>query len=556
MNNAQRTIVFWGAGATASLGLQTTGQQAKMLQTIASGKDNVSLTKRVRKALGSKAREPWKSALFDLLTILGDGGQDSTSEKKMNLFTVTPRQMEVMRRHWQRGANKNELRNRAVSLRILYDWPALRAIIDVCPGMPDGKLKLNDLYNVLDTHGQSGHGFRDEDGDFLAPQRVLGARGALKMFQQMVLYIDWQYCREEKKTDLERHYCFAEVLGRRMQRQGLKLAGAGVRFDDREFYMGDVSFACFNWDPVALWCQFVANRDLNNDPRVPHVDAPACRLRIFHDLGHFVAGARVESSGGRGAETPWHPMNESSALQLNDDDHGSSVRVRISKFLLPHGCLWWRECPNCGKLSSYMGDAWNIYSTTLIPPPPLKAFVRDVEYRHRHEEEREDWERGKVDARACVHCRTMTYAHHTPMMMQSSFKGQAPPFLDEIKRDLRVAVQEANHVVLMGYTLPQDDADYRAFFAARRRRGLDNPVKCSIVVGENGERKWLGPSEWPAKICAMKEGEAPRTTLEAAGDLFGKENVRFYGGGIPNVFVEGSRVTDSAVDRLLTWQER
>ena len=161
------------------------------------------------------------------------------------------------------------------------------------------------------------------------------------------------------------------------------------------------------------------------------------------------------------------------------------------------------------------------------------------------------WEKGEVDARACVHCQTLTYAHHTQTLMQSSFKGSPPPFLDEIKRDLRVAVQNADHIVLMGYSLPPDDVDYRAFLAARRRRDPDNPVKCSVVSLLNKHRPqyWFGPSQWPN----MDEGEAPRTTLEAACDLFGEENVRFYGGGIPNVFLDGGEVTDSAVDRLLTW---
>ena len=54
----------------------------------------------------------------------------------------------------------------------------------------------------------------------------------------------------------------------------------------------------------------------------------------------------------------------------------------------------------------------------------------------------------------------------------------------------------------------------------------------------------------------MKEGEAPRITLEAARDLFGQENVRFYGGGIPQVWLDGgSNVTESAVERLFTWSE-
>ena len=165
------------------------------------------------------------------------------------------------------------------------------------------------------------------------------------------------------------------------------------------------------------------------------------------------------------------------------------------------------------------------------------------------------WEKGEVDARACVHCQTLTYAHHTQTLMQSSFKGPPPPFLDEIKRDLRVAVQNADHIVLMGYSLPPDDVDYRAFLAARCRRDPDNPVKCSVVslLNEHRPQYWFGPSEWPAMLRNMDEGKALRTTLEAARDLFGEENVRFYGGGIPNVFLDGGGVTASAVDRLLTW---
>ncbi len=564
MTHSLHTVIFWGAGATASLGMRVTGAQPKFLGRLASVQEDPpkkSLHQRICDALGNSVGEAWISALSDLLIILGDEAKEGAS-----IASVTANQrdaIDAMRRNWCSSASEDEILDRVIELRTLYDWSALKAVIAVCPEKEDDFFNLADLFNILDMHVQSGHGFRVGEGEFLTPQRVLGARNALKMLLQTMFYIDWHYGREVKKEDLEHHYEFAVALGRRMQRRGLELAGSNTPFDEREFYMGDVGFACFNWDPIALWCQFVANRNLNRSPSVPHVGCPACNLRIFHDLGHFVAGPRVEDDKGRSTKTPWHPMNESSALRLNDPDHGSSDRIRISKFLLPHGCLWWRECPNCGKLSSYMGDTWEWNSPTLIPPPPLKAFVRDVEFRSRDEKqkdekpERESWEKGKVDARACVHCKTLTYAHHTQMIMQSNFKSPPPPFLDEIKRDLRIAVQDADHIVLMGYTLPPDDVDYRAFFAARRRRRKSvngQPVKCSVVVGTEYDPRWFGPSEWPAMLPRMEKAEAPRTTLEAARDLFGKDNVRFYGGGIPNVFLDGGRVTDSAVDDLLIWK--
>jgi hypothetical protein len=547
MSDVSRTVIFWGAGATATLGMRTTAQQATFVRVLAEVDTPSPLSERVSAALWPNAVEPWTSALADLLTILGDENKVDSSNS-----IITENQMEVMRRNWQPGADNDKVRGRIFDLRTLFDWRALKAAVKVCPAATGDGFIITDLFNLLDLHSQSSHGFRDDGDEFLTPQRVVGARNALKMLLQAMFYIDYQQCIEEKGSVLRQHYAFATALGKRMQRQALALAGQ-KNYESRDFYMGDVSFASLNYDPIALWCQFVANRELNRSTAVPHVDCPAARVQIFHDLGHFVAGTRVEQDA-YGA--PWHPMNESSAQRLNEPENGTNVRIRISKFLFPHGCLFWRECPDCGKLSAYYGDSWALESPTLIPPPPLKAFVRSGMFRDRGEREKDTWERGEVDARTCVHCHTLTYAHHTATLMQSNFKSVPPPFIEEVQRDLRVAVQNASHIVLMGYSLPPDDVTYRAFFAARRRRDRDgeSPVKCSVVVGFKHGRRWLGPSAWPSLLNGMKVGESPRTTLEAARDLFRPENVRFYGGGIPEVFLDDAGdVTEATLERFLTW---
>ena len=533
--------------------MRQTNHQAQFIRDLAQAPKDLykkPLHERVQQALRDSSDEPWISAVKDLLIVLGD---EEVGERSVG--TVTSDQMAAMRRNWHRGASEDRLRNRIVTLRTLYDWPALEAIVNVCPADQEGGFRLTDLFNVLDMHGHSGHGFGGRQGEFLTPQHVTGARNALKMLLQMMFYIDWQrLCRGDwnKKEDLQHHYEFAAALGRRMQRQGLELADRFAH-DSKEFYEADVNFVSMNYDPIALWCQFVANRDLNRHPCVPHIGTPARKLQVYHDLGHFVATRRVVKWTGQG--TLWHPMNQSSAQRLNDPDHGASERARISKFLFPHGCLWWRECANCGKLSSYMGDTWERDSRGLFPPPPLKAFVQNVEFQYRTDKERSEWEKGAVDARSCVHCGELTYAHHTPALMQSNFKSSPPPFIEEIQRDLRVAVQDAHHIIFMGYSLPADDVDYRAFFATRRRHVPGTPVKCSVVIGIGYERRWLGPSEWPEKLSSMEIGCPPRSTLEAARDLFEQENVRFYGGGIPEVFLgDEDRVTDSAVDKLLNWE--
>ena len=371
MTHSPHTVIFWGAGATAEIGMQTTLQQTDALWKLAPRQeDQLSLAQRIRDALGDKAEEPWTSALHDMLAILGDGDM---AEEAASIFTVTQDQMRTMCRNWRHGDDDDEIRNRIVTLRTLYDWPALKAVIKVCPGVQgDGtSFQLNDLFNVLDMHGQSGHGFRAKDGEFLTPQRVLGARNALKMLLQTMLYIDWHYGRKVNRGVLEHHYDFAKALGRRMQQQGLKLVEGGISFDSRKFYMGNVCFVSLNYDPIALWCQFVANRDLNKCAGVPHIGCPASRLQIFHDLGHFVAGSRVKIRKDHDSKTPWHPMNETSAQRLNDPDHGSSDRIRISKFLFPHGCLWWRECPNWWKVVILYGRCLGVEFT--YPDPAAAA---------------------------------------------------------------------------------------------------------------------------------------------------------------------------------------
>lgn len=549
---ASRTVIFWGAGATASLGMRTTEGQAGFLRALAPHPDGTEeLEARVRKAFGTPMAGRWVSAFCDLLKILGD--RDEARDDDLSVSEILDQQLEAMDRNWERK-EKAALHQRIVELRSLYDWPALVAAINICPGATSNRFKLFDLFNLLDMHRQSGHGFPDRTKTFLPPHRVIAARGALGLLIQAMQYVDWN-AQAREGDDLQQHQDFATVLGRRMQREGQRIAAAG-KLDDFElddFILGDVDFVSLNWDPIGLWAQFVANRALNKAPGVPCVGNPAHELALYHELGYFVAGPRVNKK--HAGSKVWQPMNVSSARQLNDRTHGATLRIRVSKYLFPHGCLWWRECPNCGKLSSYIGDKWEMASDSLLPPPPLSAFVRDTQFESWcAEEEVEEWRRGAVDARACVHCKTLTYAHHTPVVMQTNFKAAPPPFLEEIQREMRVVVQEADHVVLAGYSLPPDDVTYRAFFAARTRRNLDDDtkagreVRCSVVGWNNryGDG-WVYPAEIQAK------GNPPEA-VEHAQDVFGKENVRFFGGGIPGVFLDGgTRVSASAVERLLAW---
>jgi hypothetical protein len=190
-------------------------------------------------------------------------------------------------------------------------------------------------------------------------------------------------------------------------------------------------------------------------------------------------------------------LNEAAAQRLNEEEYPSGYRVILTKFLFPHGCLCWRECPDCGKLSAYHGHQWELHATGLLPPPPLRAFDTSPCPSWIKDGERKAREKGKVDVRACLHCETLTYAHHTQVVTQSSFKSQPPSFIEEIQRELQATAMGANHIIFMGYSLPPDDVRYRAFFSARRRRGErqhpGQPARCTIVDKAPSYPGWYGP---------------------------------------------------------------
>lgn len=533
MKEKSHTVIFWGAGATASLGIRPTEEQKRFLWQLAYAKDDQEdLKYRIKLA---NVSQDFASPLYDLLLILGDNAKDA--------YNIADEVIDAMRRNWRNGATESELKKQVHELRSIYDWPTLREVIKICPAFDANEnFKLTDVFNVLDMYIKSGHGFRVND-EFATTQALLRAKNALYLLLQTCIYIDYHNALKNKKDDLENYYNFAKEIARRMQRKGLSMSSQPECFGKRDFYMGDVSFVSLNYDPIGLWTQFIANHDLNNSPTVPHVGCPAEPLKIFHDFSHFMAVKSINKSKDNTKEKRWFPMNESAAQRINDTDYNTGRKVRMTKYLFPHGCLCWRECPSCGQLTAYFGTTWSLTSSDIIPPPPLKGFV--------HSPDNND---ERVDARKCVHCNEMTYAHHTQTIMQSNFKQSPPSFIEEIQRSLRVEIEKSNHIIMMGYSLPPDDVTYRALFAARKKRQRkdDKDVKCSVVVGRQGEDKWI---KGESGLEHLLNHHKNKGTINAAIDIFGKENVRYYGGGIPNVFLENGSVSERRVNTLLNWEE-
>jgi hypothetical protein len=189
-----QNIIFWGAGATAALGLRTTKDQTQFIKRI-TGADapGKPLRERVADALGQNGAEPWHDALFDLITILGD-----SDEVYGGIGLIDHEQLNAMRRNWRPVKDKEELRERIIDLRLTYDWPALKSVVRLCPGSATDQFKLNDLFNLLDMHIPPGFGVRaparnrhsgsekQTEVQFFDARRLIGAKNALRLGNKQI----------------------------------------------------------------------------------------------------------------------------------------------------------------------------------------------------------------------------------------------------------------------------------------------------------------------------------------------------------------------------------
>lgn len=509
-----KTILIVGAGATASLGIQSTVLLGKTLRVLAA-EDNLTLTEKVDLAFPN-ANESLRRSIEQMLQLLD--GEDIENVP----FTE----------------------ERVKELRDVYDWTAVKQIVKRCPGINSGELNIQDVYNLIDMHLQSGHGFAVEAKQ-VRPERMGAARNMVNMLSGLIHGEGFLQAIHSNKYS--EYYEFTRILAKMMQEEGLEKESTS-ELNTRDFYLFSYAVISMNWDPIFLWLIFNAHKELNDNVS-PYVGTPPLPMKLFHDLAHFMA---VRGIGG---ETPqaWFPMNETAVQRLNDSDHSTSRRVRIGKFYFPHGCHGFRECPNCGKLTFYLGNEWNISSSSLFPPQIIKELAYPGSARSK--EELDAHEKGVWDAVQCTHCGTITEAHHSAIVMQTNFKGNHPPFIEEIQRDMKVAIEKAEHVILFGYSFPEDDFVYRSIFASRKQMG-ENAPKCSIVnFDDNAEDQWMDCSKMD-NFTNLYPFSNLTNIYKRMSTLFGKENVRTYGKGIPEVFTSNGCTDPRKVETLMDWNKK
>ena len=536
-------LVFIGAGATAALGMPSTFAQTQIFRNLSEAKNDED----IEKALLKHFNEPDRSRIIAFLNLLDN---DKIYEIRLN-------DLENAKKIYDKEGSEEKLRNRILELRHEYDWNATKKIINLCPEKRDENTDnlILDAYSIIDKRLLSGQSLKvySTDGKteiILDTSRLQGARNFLVLFVNMMFASAWYKITKGEKVDTFSKYKeFINSFDRIMQKEGMLKYQQNYHTENRDFYLFSTSFVSFNFDMVFPWIFMTSHHDMNELP--PYIqDHP---LKLWLDYGCEHRGRKLDKNN---IIIPTLEFTESVASRENEESHVGTPLHRAGKFYFAHGSANWRECPVCGRMTFYFGyshDKWKYKSTELIPPFPFPIFqeLPEIGLTEREKQWRKDL---RHDSLQCMHCGSETRTIDAPMIMQTMYKSTPTSFLEEIQRNVKVALSKAKHIVLLGYSLPTDDTIWQHAFSEgiRARNSSKEKPFCSVVVGTKGEQRWLKKDDLTAYIKQHKKEDNPVEwgipTIENAISIFGKENIRVWTAGIPQVFGD---CTEDAVKQLL-----
>lgn len=297
---------------------------------------------------------------------------------------------------------------------------------------------INDVFNLIDTalYLKTGLYSNEEKIEYL---ELLQAK------RELISLIFEDFKKNIEAMDdcfYKRYVDFYYELAKR--ELGKKIE-CNVDMQKREFFIADYSIINFNWDLCSLFPIVEANQRLNheNDRYINKEGLP--QLRMYTDFNYECASLMKD--------VPWFPFTEPAAAVANSDKHNGKRRVVLLKAFYPHGLMNSFKCPKCARHSLYLGNQLKI-----------KEVSKSIDYNKNE------------PLYKCMSCGTEISAKDFNVLVQSNFK-ERNSFLEETRIKMFCELESAERLVFIGYSMPQDDIDYRTFF-----KSLNNVNKVYVVL--------------------------------------------------------------------------
>lgn len=532
------TILFVGAGATQSLAMPTTTEQAKFLWNVCD-----------EKPLGINTVEDSTSCFKGfgkdvlLMAFVLDGGPDGNEPIDWDDGRWKEAFPDVAG-----GDVKKLVRN----LRRHYDWAALKLIAKAKKGktgeLEDRENYLQEVFTLMDVCMRDGRGFEvevDSGMMFLPVERVKAAYEMLILLVNTMFACAWRKLVTDGQSKLVPYRQFFRSLALFMQKEARSLEGQKFALNTRAFYQFSYSVVTTNFEPLFLWFIWKSHDEVNHGTEV-RIGNPGRMLKLLMNFPNSV-GMRKPADVDTPNDLPsgiWFPCTEAAAQSVNSEKHIDNRVFRMGKYFPVHGMSVTRDCPKCGRLNLYMGDTWDENSATLFPNGIIAPF--NWGQKPRTDKEKVAHERGEYDVLECHFCGALTHAYDNFMFMQTQLKCQPPSFIREATDEALADITHAKHILLLGYSMPLDDAIWGSLLSMMSRRKDGGRLYCSVVAtyDADGPKGWLWGKElddYLEKKGKLVDDKEKVRAIKNAITVFGKENVRAYVQGIPNVFGNGTK---------------
>ena len=534
VNPHPETILFVGAGATQALAMPPTSEQAKFLWNMC---DQEPLSTKTIEGSVSCFKGHGESVA--LLAFVLDGGADGNAA------------IDLDDEKWTRAfpdVAKSDIEKLVRNLRRHYDWYALKLIAKAKKGDANTEKPrdeyFQEVFTLMDVCIRDGRGFEiDADGAmvFLSVERIKAAYEALILLINTMFACAWKKLVNDGQEKLEPYRKFFHSLALLMQKEARAFESQGCSFDKREFYQFSYSLVTTNFEPLFLWFIWNAHDKVNHGADV-RLGNPGRMLKLLMNFPNSVGMRKPADKDKPLSPDIWFPCTEAAAQNVNSQKYTDNRVFRLGKYFPVHGMSVTRHCPKCGRLNLYMGDTWDENSKTLFPNGIIHPFKWGQE--PRTEQEKSAHKRGEYDALECHFCGALTYSYDNFMFMQTQLKRLPPSFIREATDEALADITHAKHIVLLGYSMPLDDAIWGSLLSMMSRRKDDERLYCSVVgFDENGQEGWLygkALDDYLESRGKLVEDKEKVRAIKNAITVFGKENVRAYVQGIPNVFGNGS----------------
>lgn len=269
----------------------------------------------------------------------------------------------------------------------------------------------------------------------------------------------------------------------------------------REFIFTDYAIINTNWDLYSILPMFLAHQELNNrnDYYLSKSNNNA-KLKIFNDLGMpFACNPREDKD-------IWYPYNESVATRINDPDYNCSRVVTLVRTYYPHGLMNFYQCKCCHKHVLNIGDL------------KYEDIVKERDLLRNNE------------VIKCPFCGKSIKEFDLDVLLQSNFKIISN-YLKELRYDMINALESANELIFIGYSLPSDDVDYMTLFKNIIANNPNLKVKVVLYDSSITENEFIDYKDQKIGLISISNKEVVNRYLKVFG-----ENVYFNFVGAPKCF--------------------